>query len=172
MYIVLIDKTSQSQSEVSNLSPDYDNSERLIRKNLIKDIATDLVNYKMKNGGRVPHGEFNKQLERVKDIYPTITRSMINMAMRLHWTSLMYEDECVVVSNEDNDTNDNISRDKGGHSVGTTIVSKHENKLRRVKVHNDINMKHIVENRSLSYGKRLPKGRLNEIIEGVTSSIV
>ena len=92
----------------------------------------------MSNGGRVPHGEFNKQLERVKDICPTITRNIINRAMHIHWTSLkclMDEDECVVVSNEDNDTNANFSRDRGGRPVGTTIICKHENKLRRVKVH-------------------------------------
>ena len=36
----------------------------------------------------------------------------------------MYKDECDVVFNEDNDTNDNFSRDRGDHPVGTTIVSK------------------------------------------------
>ena len=102
-----------------------------------------LVNSKISNGGRVPHGEFNKQLEHVKDICPTITRNMINRAMRIHWTSLksvMDEDECVVVSNEDNDTSAKFSRDRGGRPVGTTIVCKHENELRRVKVYNDITM--------------------------------
>ena len=76
----------------------------------------------MKNGGRVHRGELNKQLERVNVICPSITRNMINRAMQLHWTSLMDEDECVVVSNEDNDTNANFSRDRGGRPVGTTIV--------------------------------------------------
>ena len=94
---------------------------------------------------------------------------MINRAMQLHWTSLMDEDECAVVSNEDNDTNANFSRDRGGRPVGTTIVCKHENELRRVKVYNDITMKFAVEKRALPYGKRLPRGRLNGIIEDVTS---
>ena len=89
--------------------------------------------------------------------------------MQLHWTSLMYEDECTVVSNENNATNDNFSRDRDGRLVGTTIVSKHENKLRRVKVHNDISMKYTVERRSLPYGKRLPRDRLNEVTESITS---
>ena len=62
--------TSQFQSEMSDLSPEYDDSDKSIRKNLVKDIAKDLVNSKMSNGGRVHHGEFNKQLERVKDICP------------------------------------------------------------------------------------------------------
>ena len=75
----------------------------------------------MKNRGRVPHGEFNKNFDRVNDICPTITRSMINRDKRLHWTSLIYEDECAIVSNEDNDTNDNFSRNRGGRHVVTTI---------------------------------------------------
>ena len=62
-----------------------------------------------------------------------------------------------------------MSRDRGGRSVGTTIVCKHENELRRVKVHNDITMKYAEEKRLLPYGKRLPRGRLNEIIEEFTS---
>ena len=122
--------TSQFQSEMSNLSPEHDDSDKIIRENLVKDIAKDLVNSKMSNGGRVPHGAFNKQFERVKDICPTITRNMINRAMHVHWTSLkslMDEDECAVVSNEDNDTNTNFSRDRGGRPVGTTIVCKYEN---------------------------------------------
>ena len=67
----------------------------------------------------------------------------------------MCEDECAVVSNEDNDTNENISRDIGGRPVGTTIVSKHKNYLHRVKFRNDISINYTVEKRSLPYGKRL-----------------
>ena len=110
---------------MSNLSPEHDNSDKSIRKNLVKDVARLLVNSKMSNGGRVPHGEFNKQLEHVNDICHTITRNMINRAMHAHWISLkmlMDEDEYVVVSNEDNNTNANFSRDRGGHPVETTIV--------------------------------------------------
>ena len=153
---------------MSNLSLEDDNSEKFFRKNLVKDIAKNLVNSKMKNGGRVPHGEVNIHLYRVKDICPTITRNMINRAMQVHWTSLMDKDECAVVSNEDNDTNADFSREKGGRPVGTTIVCKHENELRCVKVHNDITMKYALEKRPLPYGKRLPKGRLNEIKEEFT----
>ena len=75
------------------------------------------------------------------------------------------EDECAVVFNEDNNMNVNFSRDGGGFPIGTTIVCKHENELRHVKVHNDITMKYAVEKRALPYGKRLPRGRLNEIIQ-------
>ena len=102
----------------------------------------------MKNEGRVPRGDFSKHLDRVKDTCPTITRIMINRDVMLNWTSLMYEDECTVVSNEDNDTNDNFSIDRIGRPVGNTIVSKHENELRRVKVHNDISITYVVEKRS------------------------
>ena len=123
----------------------------------------------MKNGGRVHRGELNKQLERVNVISPSITRNMINRAMQLHWTSLMDEGECVVVSSEDNDANSDFSRDRGGCPVGTTIVYKHENELRRVKVHNNITMKYAVEKRSLPYGKRLPSARLNEVRKEFTS---
>ena len=84
--------------------------------------------------------------------------------MQLHFSSLMYKDECVVVSNEDNDMNDNFSRDRGGRPVVTTTVSKYENELRRVKVHNDISIKYTVEKRSLPYSKRSLRGRLKEII--------
>ena len=111
---------------MSIFSPEDDDSDKSIRKNLVKAIATDLVNSIMKNGGRVPHGEFNKQHESVKNVCPSITRNMINRAMQLHWTSLMDEDECAVVSNEDNDTNANFSRDRGGSPVGTMIVCKYK----------------------------------------------
>ena len=117
--------TSQFQSEMSNLSPEHDDSDKSIRKNLVQDVARLLVNSKMSNGGRVHNGEFNKQLEHVKDTCPTITRNMINKTMRVHWTSLkmlMDEDEYAVVSNEDNNTNANFSTDRGGRPVGTTIV--------------------------------------------------
>ena len=157
---------------MSNLSPEHDDSDKSIRKILVKDIVKDLVNSKMSNGRKVTNGEFNKQLERIKDICPTITRNMINRAMNAHWTSLkslMDEDECAVVSNKDNDTNTNLGRDRGGRLIGTTIVYKHESELRRVKVHNDVNSKYAVEKRLLSYGKMLPRGRLNEIIEDFTS---
>ena len=103
---------------MSSLSLEDDNSEKFFRKNLVKDIAKDLVNSKMKNGGRVPHGEVNIHIYRAKDICPTITRNMINRAMQVHWTSLMDKDECAVVSNEDNDTNADFSREKGGRPVG------------------------------------------------------
>ena len=152
----MMNNTSQFQSEMSNHSPECDNSDKLIRENIVNDIAIDIVNSKMKNGKRVPRGEFNKQHESVKNACPSTTRNMINRAMYVHWTSLeilMDEDECVVVSNEDNNTNANFSRDRGGRPVGTTIVCKHENELRRAKVHNDITMKYAVEKKLLPYGK-------------------
>ena len=43
--------TSQFQSEVYNLSPEHDDSDKSIRNNLVKDIAKYLVNSKMNNGG-------------------------------------------------------------------------------------------------------------------------
>ena len=169
-----MDNTSQFQSEISDLSPKHDNSDKRIRKNLVKDILpyVDKVNSKMKREERVPHDEFSNHRDRVNDICPTITRSMINRDMRLHWTSLMYEDECAIVFNEDNDTKDNFSRNRGGRPVGTTIVSKHEIELRRVKVHNDISIKYAVDKRSLPYGKRLSRSRLNEVIKVLVLSMV
>ena len=80
-------------------------------------------------------------LDRVKDICPTITRSMINRDIRSHWASLMYEDDCVVVYNEDNDTNNNFSKNKGGRPIGSTIVFKQKIELYRVKIYNDISIK-------------------------------
>ena len=159
--------TSQFQSEMSDLSPEHDNWDKLICKNLIKDFATDWGNSKMKNVGWNLHSEFIKQLERVNDTCHTLTWIIINRTVRLHLTSLMYEDECVVVSNDDNGMNDNFSRDRDDRPVGTTIVPKHENELCRVKNHNDISMKYTVEKRSLSYGKRLTKVHLYDIIDGV-----
>ena len=58
---------------MSNHSAEYDNSDKIIRKNLVKDIAIDIVNSKMKNRGKVPPSEFNTHLDRVKSIRPTIT---------------------------------------------------------------------------------------------------
>ena len=81
----------------------------------------------------------------------------------------MDKDECVVVSNENNDTNDNLSRNKGSRPIRTTTVCKHKNELRRIKVHNNIIMKYVVQKISLPYGKRLRRGRLNEIIEEFAS---
>ena len=49
-------------------SPKHDSLDKIIRKNLVKDIAIDLVNSKIRNGGRVPHGKFNKHLDCVKDM--------------------------------------------------------------------------------------------------------
>ena len=37
---------SQFQSEMSDLSPEHDNSDKLIRKNYVKNIAIDIVNQK------------------------------------------------------------------------------------------------------------------------------
>ena len=139
-----MENTSQFQREISDLSPKHNSPGKIIRKNLVNDIVTDLVNSKMKNGGRVPHIEFNKHFDRVKDVCSSITRSMINRDVLLHWTSLIYEDEFTVVYNEDNDTNAIFSRDRIGCPVGTMIVSKHVKELHRVKVHNDISIEYTV----------------------------
>ena len=48
--------TSQFQSEMSNISPEHDDSDKSIRKNLVQDVARLFVNSKMINGGRVHHG--------------------------------------------------------------------------------------------------------------------
>ena len=44
----MMNNTSQFQSEMANHSPECDNSDKLIRKNLVKDITIDIVNSKMK----------------------------------------------------------------------------------------------------------------------------
>ena len=74
----------------------------------------------------------------------------------------MNEEECVIVSNKDNYTNGNFSRDRGENLFWTTIVFKYENNLRCIKVHNDISVKYTVEKKPLSYGKRLPRGSLKK----------
>ena len=43
-----MNNTSQFQSEMANHSPEGDNSDKLIRKNLVKDITIDIVNSKVK----------------------------------------------------------------------------------------------------------------------------
>ena len=43
-----MNNTTQFQSEMSNHSPKCDNSDKLIRKNLVKDIDIDIVNSKIK----------------------------------------------------------------------------------------------------------------------------
>ena len=51
-----MNNTSQIESDMSDLSPKHDNLDKIIRKNRVKDIAIVLVNSKIKDGGRVPHG--------------------------------------------------------------------------------------------------------------------
>ena len=97
---------------------------------------------------------------------------MINRVMQLQWSSLLKEeDECHLVSNENEheSESDDDSRQKGGRSVGSSIASKYETELRRVKVHNNISIKYALKNSSLPCVKRLPSGRLEEIIGDVTS---
>ena len=47
-----MDNTSQFQSEMSNFSLEHDNSDKIIRKNLVKDIDIDIVNSKIKKWRR------------------------------------------------------------------------------------------------------------------------
>ena len=97
---------------------------------------------------------------------------MMNRAMQLHWFNLFNEDdECRLVSNNnDNEVEScNSSRQKGGYPVGSSITSKYEIKLSRVKVHNNISVKYALEKRYILCSKRLPRGRLEEMIDDVTS---
>ena len=43
-----MDNTSQVQSIMSTFSPEHDNLDKSICNNLVKDIAIDLVNFKIK----------------------------------------------------------------------------------------------------------------------------
>ena len=44
-----MDNTSQFQSEMFDLFPEHENLDKLNHKNLIKDIAIDLVNFRIQN---------------------------------------------------------------------------------------------------------------------------
>ena len=61
------------------------------------------------------------------------------------------------------------SRQKGGRPVEISIVPKHKTELRRVKARNNVSMKFTLGKRSLPCGKILPRGRLKEIIDDITS---
>ena len=79
------------------------------------------------------------------------------------------DDECNLVSNEKFNENYDYSGQKDGCLVVSSIVSKHETKVRRAKVHNDISIKYALVKWSITYGKRLPRCRLREIIHDITS---
>ena len=44
------------QSEMSDITPELNNIDTSIRANLVKDITTQLVEFKIQNGIREPHG--------------------------------------------------------------------------------------------------------------------
>ena len=60
------------QSEMSDVTSELKNVDKCIRANLVNDTVIELVEYKIKNGGRVPRGEVNKHLDDVKRVCPTI----------------------------------------------------------------------------------------------------
>ena len=128
------------QSEMSDVTPDLNVVEKSICANLVKDIATQLIESKIKNDGRVPHGEVNQHLDDAKRVCSIISRNMINTAMQLHWSGLFSEyDECRLLSNEnekEGESYDN-SRPKIGRPVESSIAFKHKTEFRRVKVHNN-----------------------------------
>ena len=59
-------------------------------------------------------------------------------------------------------------RQKGGRPVESAIASKHETKLRRIKVHNNVSMKYAYGKKHVPCVKRLSRGRLKEIIDNIT----
>ena len=65
--------------------------------------------------------------------------------------------------------NDEYIRQKHRHPVGTWIIFKDKTYLRHVKVHSDISIRYTLGKRSLPHGKILAKGRLEKIIEYLTS---
>lgn len=46
-----------------DITPELNNIDKSVSANLVKDITTQLIKSKLKNGGRVPHGEVNKHLD-------------------------------------------------------------------------------------------------------------
>ena len=136
---------------MSDITPELNNIDRSIRTDLVKNITTQLIECKMKNIGRLLHGEVNKHLDDTQLVCPAISRIVINRAMQLHWSSLYSEDdECNLVSNENQNENESESyddsRQKGGRPVGCSIASEYETELRRIKVYNNISMKYAFEN--------------------------
>ena len=146
------------QSEIYNVTPERNNINKSIRVNLVKDIVTQLIESKIKNDGRVSHGEVHKHLDDAKRICSIISRYMINRAMQLHWSTLFSEDdEYRLVSNENESENENErcdnSRQKGGRVIEISIVYKYESELCRVKLHNNVSMKYILEKKFLPCGE-------------------
>ena len=129
------------QSDMIIVAPNLNKMDKVIRVNLVNNIDIQLVNSKINYGGRIPHGELNKHLDDAKRVCPTISRNMNDRDVHLHWSSLIIEDiECGSISNENNCENSDYSRWKGGRLVGSSIVSKYEPNLRRVKVHTDVSI--------------------------------
>ena len=67
------------QREMSYVTPGLNKIDKSIRVNSVKNIATQLVEFTIKNGGRVPHGEVNKHLN---DEKCSIFRNIINRAIQ------------------------------------------------------------------------------------------
>ena len=74
----------------------------------------------------------------------------------------MSEDNGGLVSNEDDNMNDEYIRQKHRHPVGTWIIFKDKTDLCHVKVHSDISIRYTLGKRSLPHGKILAKGRLEK----------
>ena len=49
------------QNEMSNVTPELNNTDKSIRANIVKNIAIQLIESKIKNKGIMPHGVVKKQ---------------------------------------------------------------------------------------------------------------
>ena len=139
------------QSEMSDVTPKLNNIDKYVRAILVKDIATQLIESKIENDGRAPHGEVDEHPDDAKCVCSSISCNVINRAMQLHWSSFFSEkDKCHLVSNENENENENEyesesydnSVQKGECPVGNSIVSKYEIEIRHVKVYSNISMKY------------------------------
>ena len=94
------------QSEMSNVTPELHNVEKWRRANLVKDIATQLVEFKIKIGGRVHHGELNKRLDKMSDVAPKLNKMdkyiranlVKDIAIQLVESKMKIEEDCIMVN--------------------------------------------------------------------------
>ena len=54
------------QSEMSDVTPKLNNLDKYVRAILVKDIATQLIESKIENDGRAPHGEVDEHPDDAK----------------------------------------------------------------------------------------------------------
>ena len=155
-----------------------------IRKTILNDICNTIHNEKIKQQStRVPHGLFKKLLAGANSVCPSITLNTIMNAYRksVKMGNLINENES---DNQTETADENATaldedapvdlieesrppmqnRQKGGRPAGTTAKRKRVISLATVAAKNEISRIFKDEKQALRKGKRMKRGRLEQIV--------